>query len=180
MQQLSNKETALLGLLSEGPMHPYRVQQEINNRSMREWTEISVSSIYKILAKLEKESLIKSKLNVNQNNISQKIYYITTKGRQAYEASLLAILSEPEKMLYRIDLATSHLGNISHQKALEALKGYREKLASGLKCYKELEKYLADSGCAWYSRALAVRPQYLAKAEIEWVDSYIKELQTRK
>jgi len=54
MPDLTNAEAALLGLLSERPMHPYQIEKEVRSRDMRFWTELSMSSIYKLLRKLEK------------------------------------------------------------------------------------------------------------------------------
>ena len=61
MPTLSNKETALLMLLSEQPMHAYQIEKIVEQRAMREWTEISMSSIYKLLRKLEARRLISSR-----------------------------------------------------------------------------------------------------------------------
>lgn len=55
MIKISNKEMALLGLLSEKPKHAYEIENDIKERDMRYWTEISKSSIYKLLNKLEKK-----------------------------------------------------------------------------------------------------------------------------
>lgn len=174
---ISNKETTLLGLLSEEPMHAYKIAQEIECRSMREWTEISVSSIYKLLRKLEKDGLIQSEIRLSQNNISQKIYSITSGGRDELKNKIARLISEPEKMIYRIDLATSNLGLLSKQEAIEGLQKYQNALEEYVKCYGELEEYLRQQNCPSNRFALARRPQYLFKAEIEWVKGYISELE---
>lgn len=176
MTKLSNKEIALLGLLTEKSIHPYAIEQEIKSRSMREWTDISFSSIYKILTKLEKKGIITSKINLSKNNISQKKYFITKKGKEAYKETISEILGEPEKIIYRIDLAISHLGLLPTSEAIKQLEAYRQKLIEGFNCYKELEKYMSQNNCCWYTTGIATRPQYLIKGEIEWIDDYIKGL----
>ena len=55
---LTLMETALLGLLSEGPMHPYRIEKEVRERKLRSWTDLSMSSVYKLLVKLERRGLV--------------------------------------------------------------------------------------------------------------------------
>ena len=57
MDALSNGEAALLGLLSEKPMYPYQIEQEVKYRDMRFWNDLSMSSIYKLLDGLEKKGL---------------------------------------------------------------------------------------------------------------------------
>lgn len=176
MTTISNKEMALLGLLSEGPMHAYGIEKEIENRSMREWTEISMSSVYKLLNKLEVEGLIGSEARLAPNNVAQRVYEITENGRAALRERIKAFLSEPEHYLHRIDLATSHLDQLTREEAIECLRKYRDKLSEGIRCYKELEGYLISVECPNHSMALARRPQYLLEGEVGWVEEYISAI----
>jgi len=57
---MTNAELAILGLVAEAPRHGYEIEQLIENRGMRNWTEVGFSSIYYILNKLEQRSLIRS------------------------------------------------------------------------------------------------------------------------
>lgn len=176
MATISNKEMALLGLLSEGSMHAYGIEKEIENRSMRDWTEISMSSVYKLLNKLSEEGMIDSEVRMAPNNVVQKVYSITDLGRSALKERILFYLSEPEHYLHRIDLATSHLDQLKKNEALECLKRYRAKLEEGIRCYHELEVYLKSVSCPTHSMALSRRPQHLLRGEIDWVDEYIEAI----
>lgn len=178
MQALSNKETALLMLLAEQPMHGYKIEQEIENRSMREWTEISTSSIYKLLRKMETNGLVGSKIKLSRNNLSQKVYSMTSAGRKTLKEKISVLISEPEKIIYRIDLATSHLDQLTKQEALNGLRKYKSKLRDNLNGYQQLEKYLIDNKCPKHNLALARRPQHLIEADIEWATAYMDELLT--
>ena len=51
---MTNAELAILSLIGESPRHGYEIEQVIEARGMREWTEIGFSSIYYLLKKLEK------------------------------------------------------------------------------------------------------------------------------
>jgi len=177
MVTISNKETALLGLLSEKPMHAYEIETCIKERSMRDWTEISMSSVYKLLKKLEDGKLVKSSVTLSKNNVAQKTYSLTPEGRKAVKEKIKTLLCEPEKTIYQVDLASSNLWLLSKKEAINCLDIYEKKIASGIKCYQELEKYLLCCQCPEHRMALARRPQYLLKAEIEWVRGYRKELE---
>ena len=50
---MTNPELAILSLIAEKPRHGYDIEQVIEARGMREWTEIGFSSIYYLLNKLE-------------------------------------------------------------------------------------------------------------------------------
>lgn len=174
---ISNKETALLGLLCEEKMHAYKIEEEIKNRSMREWTEISMSSVYKLSRKLEEKGLIKSEIKISKNNRSQKIYSITPLGKKELKEKIIFLLSEPEHMNFRIDLATSNLDQLTKKEALVCLEKYQNKLKENLKCYIELGDYLRNCECPKHRLALSKRPQYLIKGELQWVKSYIQEIE---
>ena len=55
---MTNAELAIISLIVEKSMHGYEISPVMKAREMRNWTEIGFSSIYYILNKLEKKSLI--------------------------------------------------------------------------------------------------------------------------
>jgi len=55
---MTNAELAILSLIAQQPRHGYEIEQVIEERGMRDWTEVGFSSIYYLLNKLEKDSLI--------------------------------------------------------------------------------------------------------------------------
>lgn len=175
-QLLSNKESALLGLLSEKDMYAYEINQEIEQRSMREWTELSLSSIYKILRRLENQKLLDSKTILSEKNLAQKIYSITEKGLLILKNTIKFIISNPEHMNWRIDIATSNLNLLSESEITKGFSAYIHELEEGIQCYKELENFLKNAQCPDHAISLAIRPRYLYIAEINWVKDYIKLL----
>jgi DNA-binding PadR family transcriptional regulator len=48
---MTNAELAILSLVVEKPRHGYQIEQVIEERGMREWTEVGFSSIYYLLKK---------------------------------------------------------------------------------------------------------------------------------
>jgi DNA-binding PadR family transcriptional regulator len=176
MTDISNAETALLGLLSEQPMYPYQIEQQVKYRDMRSWTDLSMSSIYKLLQKLETNQLINRKDEVSQENRIQKIYTITPQGKEALQQKIITLLTEPEHTKWQIDIATYNLNLIPTVKAQTALTKYREGLQKNIQDYEALLKFLQDEECPSYRFAVAQRPIFLLKGELQWVDSYLEQL----
>ena len=87
--KLTNAETALLGLLSEKPMYPYQIEQEVKSRNMRFWTDLSMSSIYKLLTKLEREKIVERIDDVSAENRIRKIYRLSKKGGECLSNSAM-------------------------------------------------------------------------------------------
>ena len=60
-KSLTDAELLVLGLVAEMPRHGYELEQVIEERGMREWTQIGFSSIYFVLGKLKKMRLVTAK-----------------------------------------------------------------------------------------------------------------------
>ena len=179
-KNVSNKETALLGLLNEKSMHGYQLERTLYERSMDYWSEISQSSIYKLLNKLESEKLVKSEIKLTKKNISQKIYKITAEGKKKLKEKIIEILSEPEKLTWRIDLGIANYALLTKKEAEECLKKYEEKLDELIKGYGNLIEYLRSVNCPINKYGLATRPIALFKAEKVWVKEFLKSVSTKK
>lgn len=65
---------------------------------MRDWTELSMSSIYKLLARLEKDGLVLRADEVSPDNRIRKQYTISEGGKKALREKLVGLLSEPEQL----------------------------------------------------------------------------------
>jgi DNA-binding PadR family transcriptional regulator len=171
--EISNKETTLLGLLNERPMHGYEIEHEVTNRDMRYWTEISMSSIYKVLKKLEEKKLVKFEVKLTSNNVAQKVFSLTPKGKTALKQKVASLFTEFDHHRWELDLAITNLEVLSKDEIKKSIEAYISKLEELLKGYGELEKYLLSENCPSYKLALAKRPQHLYKAEIEWGKEYV-------
>lgn len=176
MGELSNAEAALLGLLSEQPMYPYQIEQEVKYRDMRFWTELSMSSIYKLLSKLETEGYVVRTNEVSAGNRLRKLYSVSDEGRKALQEKLLTLLSEPEHIRWQVDIGTYNSDLLPKGAVVESLLKYREALEKKAACYDELLAFLKSIGCPVHRYAIATRPVFLLKGEIEWIDTYVKEL----
>jgi len=173
---INNKEAAVLGLLSERPMHGYDIEQAIRMRDMRYWTEISMSSVYKVLKKLEEKSLVTSQIRIAPNNVAQKVYSLTPAGTTALKEKVASLFTGFDHHRWEIDLAISNFGTLPDDEKQECIEAYIRKLEELHAGYGELEKYLKAENCPDYRLALAVRPQYLYKAELEWAGEYLKTI----
>jgi DNA-binding PadR family transcriptional regulator len=175
MTKISNKEAALMGLLSEKPKHAYEIENDIKERDMRYWTEISMSSVYKLLNKLEKEKLLESKIKLSKNNLSQKVYSLTKAGEKVFNEKLKELISVWQPSVHPIDVGLANLGLLNKKSAIAQLEKYSESIDKMIKCYVELEDFLIKSGCPLGNVHLAVRRICLLRAEKEWLNKFIKD-----
>jgi DNA-binding PadR family transcriptional regulator len=175
MITISNKEAALLGLISEKPKHAYEIENDIKERDMRYWTEISMSSVYKLLKKLESRGLLESEVKLSKNNVAQKVYSMTKQGKKAFRNKLEELISTWQPAKHPIDIGLANLNLLNKKGAIEQLTKYSESLDKMIKCYDELEKFLIDSKCPLGNIQLATRRKYLLNAEKNWLKKFIKD-----
>lgn len=177
MITISNKEAALLGLICEKPKHAYEVEKDIKDRDMRYWTEISMSSVYKLLNKLEDRGFLSSEIRLTEKNINQKVYSITEEGRMQFIDRLKGMLSQWEGPIQPIDIALSNLYLLDRKITIQHLDSYSDQIDNMQKCYKELEDFLVEEGCNLSNVQLATRRLYMLKGEKEWVDDFKRRLE---
>ena len=80
---MTNAELAILSLIAQQPRHGYEIEQVIEARGMREWTEVGFSSIYYLLKKLEQKGYVKAQLIAADRGPARKVYSITPAGEKA-------------------------------------------------------------------------------------------------
>ena len=176
---ISNAEVALVGLLCEGPKHPWQIEKDVQERDMRFWTDLSQSTIYKQLRLLEKAKLVTCREEVHDGRL-RKVYSVTTSGRRALLARLRDFLGEPQHLKWRVDLALYNLDLLPKKHALERLRTYRTKLVESIALYRDIEACMKTGGCSPHQLAVVRRPVHLLEGEIRWVDEFTGELRKRR
>lgn len=123
MTKISNAELALLSLLMEQPRHAYQIEQVIEERAMRDWTEIGFSSIYRILSKLEKVGLVVGQMQPPEGRgPARKVYHLTPAGEKAWREAAIENLANPERKYSSFLLGLDNLCALQSEEALEAIK----------------------------------------------------------
>lgn len=174
---MTNAELAILSLVIEQPRHGYEIEQVIEARNMRAWTEIGFSSIYYLLKKLEKKGLIASKVGEQQGRgPAPKVYHVTEAGSAAWKETTLEALSTAQANNYSAFLlGLSNLPGIPRAEVLAALHQYREGLQARLD--EMLAGAEAQSPLPYFVAAMFTYSQVLMEAELKWLDEFIKEVE---
>jgi DNA-binding PadR family transcriptional regulator len=120
---ISNAELALLSLLAEEPRHAYELEQVIEERNMRDWTEIGFSSIYRLLSKLEAAGWLSSQLQPPEGRgPARKVYHLTPAGQEAWQEAALQNLAEPEHKFSSFLLGLDNLGALPASDVQQAIR----------------------------------------------------------
>lgn len=115
----SDSELLILGLIAEMPRHGYELEQVIEKRGMREWTQIGFSSIYYVLGKLEKKELIIA--DIPENSTARKRYQLTETGNKVLIEQTLSTLTTVQPNYPPLMLGMIHLSILTRDQVLGAL-----------------------------------------------------------
>ncbi|NQT62436.1 MAG: PadR family transcriptional regulator [Candidatus Marinimicrobia bacterium] len=175
-ETISNAEAALLGLLAEKPKHPYQIEKDVEYREMRTWTDLSMSSIYKLLKKLEDQELVSSEMVLTEDNRARKIYSISEAGRECLEIKLRALLRRPEVLKDPFHLGIYNADILEHDELISCLEFYRESVVEIIAGYVRLKDFLTQENCSPIRLAVATRPAYQWEGVLKWLDEFLPSL----
>ncbi len=170
---MTNAELAILCLVAEKPRHGYEIEQVIEDRGMREWTEVGFSSIYYLLKKLEEKGLIIGEIQEHSGTGPvRKVFRVTREGRHTASAGILETLAEPVKQVSPLQMGLANLLGVDKAEAVEAMRSYAETLRERGEYLRKREK--AQEPLPGHVRAMFSHSLALIEAEREWVTDFIK------
>src|SRR5947209_5739763 len=89
---------AVLGCLSERPMHPYEISTTLRTRGKENSIKLNYGSLYSVVESLQKHGLIKSEETVREGRRPERtVYSITESGTAEFEDWLAELLSTPTR-----------------------------------------------------------------------------------
>ena len=173
---MTNAELAILSLIAEQPRHGYDIEQVIEGRGMRDWTEIGFSSIYYLLNKLEKAKMIESQLEQpDGKGPARKVYHITENGREAHLTGTLEALSNPQSGSAPFLLGLSNFPGLPRDQVVSALNTYVSHLENRLN--HMLGRAEAQQPLPPFINAMFDYSQVLIEAELNWMQKFIQEVE---
>ncbi len=174
---MTNAELAILSLVAETPRHGYQIEEVIEERGMREWTEIGFSSIYYLLKKLERDGLLVSELIPTQGRgKARRIYTLTENGRASLLDSTQEALSVPQQCRPALLLGLANLPIVPADQAQKAFEAYKESIEEKLAQVKA--KAEGQSPLPSHVQLLFEHSIMMLEAEKAWVEKAIRNQET--
>jgi DNA-binding PadR family transcriptional regulator len=171
---------AILAMLYESPMHPYRMQQMIKDRGKQEVINVAQrASLYQTINRLEREGLISArKIAKAENRPERTIYEITAVGTETLRGWVRDMLATPVKEYPEFPAALSVICLLPVKDALAQLRKRTEVLEA------ELRRVDADLIQASFLPRLFLLEMELIRAqvatELTWVKTVVSDLYTGK
>jgi DNA-binding PadR family transcriptional regulator len=174
---LTNAELAILSLIAEKPRHGYELEQVIEERGMRDWTEIAFSSIYFILNGLEKKGLAGATLQLAAGRgPAKKVFSATPHGLRVLHDGIWQALSTEGRGDLHFLLGLSCLPLLTFDEVESAFNQRISFLASKI---EEISHHptLTLSGIPMHVYAMFEYSLFQLRAELDWslkfLDTYL-------
>ena len=170
---------AVLALLYEAPMHPYRMQQLIKERGKDEVINVQQrASLYQTIKQLLRAGLIKIRETERAPKRPERtIYALTEEGRKTMHDWLREMLSTPASEFPEFPAALAYLPLLTPEDALLQLDKRANALAAE---FTRIDMQLQNTMQS-VPRLFLIEMEYLRAAlstELTWVRSLIDDLKT--
>lgn len=136
---LTSAELIILGLIIEAPQHGYDLEGVIEQRGIRQWTDVGFSSIYYLMTKLEKRGLL-AVPEAPSTSRSRRVYHATDAGRRAATDSTMAHLVEPRPVPHPLLSGLANLLLLSESEYADALGRRLEQTEARIAAVEEQQR----------------------------------------
>ncbi|MCG3259791.1 MAG: helix-turn-helix transcriptional regulator [Candidatus Heimdallarchaeota archaeon] len=174
--ELTTAELSILGLLSEGENHGYGLNEALDHRGFRNWTDIAFSSIYAILNRLEKKKLIVSKADKKESGRgpARNKYCLTKEGYNFLLSTIRFYISVPESPQSKVDLGAAYIDLLGKEEAINCLEEYYSSLHERLEQIEKTRK--RQEPLPFGAQIIFDHGRIIGEAELKWVKRVIKQL----
>ena len=179
LPSLTDAELALLSLLAESPMHGYQIEQTIEARGMRDWTQIGFSSIYYLLDKMKGKGWLTSSLaQGSSKGPARQVYQITPAGRKTWKDAVLDALRSPHKTYSNFMIGLSNLLALEPAEVHAAVNRHRTQLTERrAQVQAKLDSY--NRQIPWEVVQLFDLSLAQIDCELAWTAKFLQELQNK-
>ncbi|UTS92805.1 PadR family transcriptional regulator [Rhizobium anhuiense] len=171
---------AVLAMLMEEPMHPYRMQRLIKERGKDEVINVTQrTSLYQTIQRLEREGLIIPRKTVRDDKRPERtVYEITEKGREIALEWMRAILSTLTREYPEFPAAMSFLPLLTPDDVASQLELRAKAIESEL---RRIDDVLQEAQAV--PRLFLLEMEYLRAihaAELSWVSGIVGDLSAQR
>ena len=173
---------AILGLLENGPLHPYGMQ-----RLIKQWGKDQVvnvgqrTSLYRMIDRLEDGRLIAVGSTERDERYPERTtYHLTEDGRTICRQWLTEMLATPRNEFPEFPAALSFVMLLPPETAGELLEERRERLKQRIADFDA--ELAAENDGTPVPRWALLETEYLravTEAEVRWIDTIVDDLRSR-
>jgi DNA-binding PadR family transcriptional regulator len=168
---------AVLGCLSERPMHPYEISTTLRSRGKEQSIKLNYGSLYSVVESLQKHGLIAARETTREGRRPERtVYEITPSGQEEFEDWLAELLSTPVRDFTSLEAGLSLMPGLPPDEVVRLLTERVERLEMELRA---LDAGLAVAGERGLPDLFLVETRYrrcLLTAEMDFVTTLAQDI----
>ena len=177
MTQRSGLALAVLSLLSEEPMHPYRMQQLIRERGKDAVVNVGQrSQLYKTIDRLARDGLITEHATERETARPERtLYTVTDDGRETAADWIREMLAAPRPEFPEFVVALAHIAQLAPEDAARAMESRLDALRRRLAATRASHEAVVGL----LPRIVLVEAEYqitVLEAETSWVAALVDDV----
>jgi DNA-binding PadR family transcriptional regulator len=170
---------AVLGSLSERPMHPYEISTLLRARGKDTSIKVNYGSLYSIVAALEKHGFIEALETVREGNRPERtVYQITAAGSAEFTDWLSELLGTPIREYHPLEAGLAYLPGMPPDRAVELLD---QRIAAVDEEIRQITALHDRMSAVEFPRIFWVESEFrlaLLTAESAYVHQLVEEIRT--
>jgi DNA-binding PadR family transcriptional regulator len=114
---------AVLGSLSERPMHPYEISTMLRARGKDQSIKLNYGSLYSVVAALQKNGFIEALETIREGNRPERtVYRITEAGQLEFTDWLTELIGTPSREFHPLEAGLAYLPGLPPERVVELLE----------------------------------------------------------
>jgi DNA-binding PadR family transcriptional regulator len=170
---------AVLGSLSERPMHPYEISTMLRGRGKDQSIKVNYGSLYSVVAALEKHGFVEALETVREGNRPERtVYQITSAGQEEFTDWLTELVGTPTREYHPLEAGLSYLPALQPDRAVELLEQRLEAIDADIEKTVAAHEQMSSVG---FPRIFWVESEFrlaLLRAESAYVHQLVEEIRT--
>lgn len=170
---------AVLGCLSERPMHPYEISTTLRTRGKESSIKLNYGSLYSVVNSLQRHGLIQSRETTREGRRPERtVYAITDAGTAEFEDWLAELLSMPVEEFTSLEAGLSLMPGLPPDEVARLLEDRSTKLEIALSSMAATRELMIERGLP---ELFLVEDKYryaMTKAELEFVRALARDIRT--
>jgi DNA-binding PadR family transcriptional regulator len=168
---------AVLGCLSERPMHPYEISTTLRSRGKEQSIKLNYGSLYAVVESLRKHGLIVARETTREGRRPERtVYEITPAGQDEFEDWLADLLSTPVRDFTSLEAGLSLMPGLPPDEVARLLGQRADRLRIELREMDAMFAQTADMGLPELVLVESRYRQRMLTAELEFVASLVQAI----
>ncbi len=170
---------AVLGSLSERPMHPYEISTVLKARGKDQSIRLNYGSLYSVVAALEKNGFIEARETIRDGNRPERtVYQVTEAGRQEFADWLTELIGTPTREFHPLEAGLAYLPGLPPDRVVELLEQRLEAVDTEIEQISATHDQMASTE---FPRIFWVESEFrlaLLEAESTYIHHLSEEIRT--